>query len=151
MRTYFDCVRSETLDRIAARILTEGGVTINWKNTRMEEPPEEERFIVGIGSPFEKRYQIGDSPTPERISRCVNDYVGDLLNERELYEPGYWLGAWADQGILYMDICRCYTDRNDAERAAKRAAQIAYYDAVTDEAVPVPDVKPKDLGWYCSS
>lgn len=137
MRTYFDVVKSITLDRIAHRILVEGGLTINWKNTRMETPPPEERFVVGIGSPFEKRYQIGSDPTLERISRCVNDYVGDLLVEKELAQPGYWLGAWADQGILYMDVCRTYIDRDDAARAAKRGAQIAYYDAETDEAVTV--------------
>lgn len=137
MRTYFDVVKSATLDRIARRILAEGGLTFDWKNTRMQEPTTDERFIVGIGSPFERRYQIGDQPTLNRIARCVNDYVGDLLNERELFQPGYWLGAWADQGILYLDICRTYTDRTDAERAAKRGAQIAYYDAVTDEAVTV--------------
>ncbi len=137
MRTYFDCVRSETLDRIAARILAEGGLTVNWRNTRMETPSPEERFVVGIGTPFEKRYQIGSEPTLERISRCVNDYVGDLLVEKELAQSGYWLGAWADQGILYLDICRTYIDRYDAERAAKRGAQIAYYDAETDEAITV--------------
>jgi hypothetical protein len=137
MRTYFDPVKSKALDRIAREILVKGGITVDWKNTRMEVPGPEERFIVGIGKPFERRYQIGSDPTLERIARCVNDYVGDLLTERELAEPGYWFGAWADQGILYLDICRCYLDRDDAERAAKRADQIAYYDAETDEAIAV--------------
>ncbi len=137
MRTYFDVVKSPTLERIAKRILTEGGITVDWKNTRMETPSPMERFIVGIGSPFERRYQIGDAPTVDRISRCINSYVGDLVVEKELAEPGYFLGAWADLGVLYLDICRTYTDRFDAERAAKRGAQIAYYDAETGEAVSV--------------
>ncbi len=137
MRTYFDTVQSKALERIARRILTDGGITVDWKNTRMETPPETERFIVGIGTPFERRYQIGSEPTLERISRCVNDYVGDLVVEKELAEPGYYLGAWADLGTLYLDICRTYTDRTDAERAAKRGAQIAYYDAETDQAIAV--------------
>ncbi len=137
MRSYFDVVKSRSLDRIAKRILTDGGITVDWKNTRMVEPPATERFIVGIGSPFERRYQIGSEPTLERIARCVNDYVGDLIVEKELMQPGYWLGAWADLGTLYLDICRTYTDRDDAIRAAKRGAQIAYYDAETDQAVAV--------------
>ncbi len=137
MRTYFDVAKSKTLDRIAREILTQGGITVDWKNTRMERPAPEERFIVGIGKPFERRYQIGSDPTQERIARYVNDYVGDLLTERELTQPGYWLGAWADLGVLYMDICRTYVDRFDAERAAIRADQLAYYDAETDEAVAV--------------
>ncbi len=137
MRTYFDVVKSITLDRVARTIRAEGGLTINWRNTRMETPPPEERFIVGIGKPFERRYEIGSDPTVERIARCVNAYVGDLLCERELAQSGYWLGAWADQGILYLDVCRTYVDRDDAIRAAKRGAQIAYYDAETDEAIAV--------------
>ncbi len=137
MRTYFDVVQSASLERIAKRILTDGGITVNWKNTRTETPSPSERFIVGIGSPFERRYQIGDAPTLDRIARCVNAYVGDLVVEKELAEPGYWLGAWADLGVLYLDVCRTYTDRTDAERAAKRAAQIAYYDSETDQAIAV--------------
>lgn len=137
MRTYFDVVQSESLRQISREILTEGGITVNWRNTRMETPSDADRFIVGIGSPFERRYQIGSEPTVNRIARCVNDYVGDLLKERELSEPGYWLGAWADLGTLYLDVCRCYADEDDAKRAAIRAEQIGYYDAERDEAIAV--------------
>jgi len=137
MRTYFDVAKSETLERIAREILTQGGITVNWKNTRMERPGSADRFIVGIGSPFEERYWIGNDPTWERIARCVNEYVGNVLLLGKLQEPGFWLGAWADNGTLYLDVCRCYLDRSDAMRAAKRAGQIAYYDAETDEAIAV--------------
>jgi hypothetical protein len=72
------------------------------------------------------------------ITDCLADYIGHtLLAEPDIDCEGYWLGAWIDERVLYLDVCRTYYDRFDAEKAAERAQQCAYYDAELDEAVAV--------------
>jgi hypothetical protein len=137
MRTNFEFGNKPTLKKIAEEIVRRNGITINWKNTRMERPAPEERFIVGIGKFYERKYRVGSTPGWLRIADCITDYSGDVLLDRDVQGAGLWLGAWLDSGILYLDICRTYTDRFDAERAAKRAGEIAYYDAEADEAIEV--------------
>jgi hypothetical protein len=104
----------------------------------MERPQPEERFIVGIGSYFERQYRVGSAPGVLRVTDCLADYIGHtLLAEPDIDCEGYWLGAWIDERVLYLDVCRTYYDRFDAEKAAERAQQCAYYDAELDEAVAV--------------
>lgn len=126
-----------TLRAIAQEIQNLGGLTVNWRNTRMERPAPEDRYIVGLGNYYEQKYYMGSEPSIARIAECVNSYVGSIGLDRDLQGSGLWLGAWLDLGVLYLDVCRTYSDPYDANRAAKRNGEPAYYDAETDEAIEV--------------
>jgi hypothetical protein len=49
--------------------------------------------------------------------------------------PGYFLGAWLDDGRLYLDVTMIIEDRAHALDVARRNAQLAIFDLSTGETV----------------
>ena len=56
----------------------------------------------------------------------------------ELYEVENFMGAWIDEGILYMDISNNFTKRSEAIREGYKNEQLAIYDVVAQESVYLP-------------
>jgi hypothetical protein len=56
----------------------------------------------------------------------------------ELYEVENFMGAWIDEGILYMDISNNFTKRSEAIREGYKNEQLAIYDVVAQKSVYLP-------------
>jgi len=56
----------------------------------------------------------------------------------ELYEVENFIGAWIDNGVLYMDISNNFEKRSEAIREGYRNEQIAIYDVVAKESIYLP-------------
>jgi hypothetical protein len=56
----------------------------------------------------------------------------------ELYEVENYMGAWVDEGILYMDISNNFEKRSEAIREGYKNEQLAIYDVVAQESVYLP-------------
>jgi hypothetical protein len=53
----------------------------------------------------------------------------------ELYDVENFMGAWVDEGILYMDISNNITERSKAIREGYKNEQLAIYDVVAQESI----------------
>jgi hypothetical protein len=48
------------------------------------------------------------------------------------------MGAWVDEGILYIDISNNFAKRSEAIREGYKNEQIAIYDVIAQESVYLP-------------
>ena len=77
----------------------------------------------------------------ERTATSISIYA--RLNYDVLQLPGFYLGAWLDDGRIYLDVVRVFSDRDMALEAGKRNHQLAVFDLTTQEAIFVDP--PADL------
>lgn len=53
----------------------------------------------------------------------------------ELFEPENYIGAWTDEGILYLDISNHYTTKAEALKQGRANEQKAIYDVTNQESI----------------
>ncbi len=125
------------LERISRQIVETGGATVNWRVSTLDRPSPLERYIVGVSPKgFEIVRDIGDCYDWRRVAIHLQEYLGGLaFNGRDVDRRGNYLGAWIDDGRLYLDISRAYASRSTAEMVGKRSGQLAIYDSETGEAI----------------
>ena len=87
---------SNTPEKLAEAILANGGVTYN--------PKRNERRSNGYAVAIEKKYErkIPQSRFLDEGSEEIRKYVAE--HEEMLSKPGVHLGAWVDEGNVYLDL-----------------------------------------------
>ena len=70
---------------------------------------------------------------------CVDSLVGYVSRKFEgLTGPGsVYLGAWQSDGLVYLDVSECITDRAEALTLAALRVQLAVWDVVKGEEVTI--------------
>ena len=68
----------------------------------------------------------------------VNDYVKNLQNKIGSKE-GYYIGLWTYKNELYVDVSINILDKVDALEFGKKNKQIAIYEVLTGENIPLKD------------
>lgn len=86
-------------------------------------------YMVSIGC--EKKIAVS-SFTPEDITRFIGDYSDRLFNL-----SGFFLGAWYDNGYMYLDVSIHFYYLEGAMNVGRRYNQIAIWDIVAGESIPV--------------
>lgn len=56
----------------------------------------------------------------------------------ELYEVENFMGAWIDEGVLYLDVSNNFAKRSDAIREGYKNEQLAIFDVVAQESLYLP-------------
>lgn len=112
-----------TIQKAAELTQKNGGVTINLKG---EIPTE--GFSVATSKATERIV-----PQMEFTKDHLAQYVQD--NWKHLQEAGRHIGAWIDNGQVYMDVPKVFTDKAEAAAAALKADQLGIFDLKNFETI----------------
>lgn len=107
---------------LAREAIDNGGFTVALDGTRPTAG-----YVVALPN-HERRYQLN---TRTGYAHAIYAYVVD--NGRVLRDPGAHLGAWVDNGQLYLDVVHVVTDRESAITLGQLNGQLAIYDLNTGE------------------
>lgn len=135
---YYSQMDAETLDAIIEHVCANGGATVAIDTRAVIEPPDNS-FIVAVGEPYawqvESKFNWFDSATIDALRQFLNHaevWAADLSTLMPLY-----VGLWATDGILHLDIVQITTDRELALQAGRERNQIAIFDTATGEDIQV--------------
>jgi hypothetical protein len=116
----------KNLKEFVAAIVKNGGATYN----------------LAIGDTAHKGYMVSKKGFEMKFlpETEVKDAVIQFMEKYgfELYEVENFMGAWVDEGILYMDISNNFEKRSEAIKEGYKNEQLAIYDVVAQESVYLP-------------
>jgi hypothetical protein len=116
----------KNLNEFVAAIIKNGGATYN----------------LAMGDTAHKGYMVSKKgfemkfPPEKNVKQAVIQFMEAY--GFELYDAENYMGAWVDEGILYMDISNNFEKRSEAIREGYKNEQIAIYDVVAQESVYLP-------------
>ena len=87
-------------------------------------------------------YSVAGYPNREAKYSAVDFTPGDLEqyiidNIDVLSLVNVWLGAWDDQGVIYLDCSIIVQSPSEADRLASEFLQLAYYDLANGQTIGV--------------
>jgi hypothetical protein len=87
-------------------------------------------------------YSVAGYPNREAKYNAVDFTPGDLGqyiidNIDVLSLINVWLGAWDDQGVIYLDCSIIVQSPSEADRLAKEFLQLAYYNLGNNQTIQV--------------
>ena len=107
-------------------VLSAGGFTYNLETRDLATAG----FAVSTRKGFEKTY-----PVSEFTNLDLVDYV---IRYAEVFnQPGNCLGAWVDDGLVYLDVSTVVPDAETAKALCFEHSQLAYFDLAKGETVYV--------------
>ena len=116
----------KNLKEFVASIIENGGATYNLANGGTVD----KGYMVSKKG-FEMKFQ------PEvDVTQAVCQFIKEF--GFELYEVENFMGAWIDEGILYLDISNNIAKRSDAIREGYKNEQLAIFDVVAQESLYLP-------------
>ena len=116
----------KNLKEFVASIIENGGATYNLANGGTVD----KGYMVSKKG-FEMKFQ------PEvDVTQAVCQFIKEF--GFELYEVENFMGAWIDEGILYLDISNNFAKRSDAIREGYKNEQLAIFDVVAQESLYLP-------------
>ena len=116
----------KNLKEFIASIIENGGATYN---LAMGDTAHSGYMVSKKG--FEMKF-----PTEKNVKQAVIQFMEAY--GFELYEVENFMGAWIDEGILYMDISNNFEKRSDAIREGYKNEQLAIFDVVAQESLYLP-------------
>lgn len=111
------------------KIIKKGGETLT---SNLEVANINEGFMVSILG-YEKTFEYNDK-------EGINDYILELQKKIESKE-GYFIGLWTYDNKLYIDVSINILDKMDALEFGKKNKQIAIYEVLTGENIPLKNYK----------
>ena len=116
----------KNLKEFVAAIIENGGATYNLANGGTVD----KGYMVSKKG-FEMKFQ------PEvDVTQAVCQFIKEF--GFELYEVENFIGAWIDEGVLYLDVSNNFTKRSDAIREGYKNEQIAIFDVVNMDSIYLP-------------
>jgi hypothetical protein len=116
----------KNLNEFVAAIIENGGATYN---LAMGDTAHSGYMVSKKG--FEMKFQ------PEvDVTQAVCQFIKEF--GFELYEVENFMGAWIDEGVLYLDISNNFAKRSDAIREGYKNEQLAIFDVVAQESLYLP-------------
>jgi hypothetical protein len=116
----------KNLKEFVAAIIENGGATYN---LAMGDTAHSGYMVSKKG--FEMKF-----PPEKDVKQAVVQFMEAY--GFELYEVENFMGAWIDEGILYMDVSNNFAKRSEAIREGYKNEQLAIYDVVTQESLYLP-------------
>ncbi len=106
-----------------------GGFTIH---TVYGDSPKsgDKKFAVSYDKSTERTFPLATFSPADLINYIAANYVA-------LGHPWIYLGAWIDNGTVYLDCSKVTTDRADAFEMARENEQLAIFSFETMESLPV--------------
>lgn len=93
------------------------------------QPMPTSGYMVSIGC--EKKIAVSQF-TPEDITRFIGEYSNHLFNL-----SGFFLGAWYDNGYMYLDVSIHFYYQDGAMQVGRRYNQLAIWDIANKASIPV--------------
>jgi hypothetical protein len=116
----------KNLNEFVASIIENGGATYN---LAMGDTAHSGYMVSKKG--FEMKFQ------PEvDVTQAVCQFIKEF--GFELYEVENFMGAWIDEGVLYLDVSNNFAKRSDAIREGYKNEQLAIFDVVAQESLYLP-------------
>jgi hypothetical protein len=116
----------KNLNEFVASIIENGGATYNLANGGTVD----KGYMVSKKG-FEMKFQ------PEvDVTQAVCQFIKEF--GFELYEVENFMGAWIDEGVLYLDVSNNFAKRSDAIREGYKNEQLAIFDLVAQESLYLP-------------
>ena len=102
------------------------------------------------GGGFTVDHMLNDAPSDGYyVSQSGGDVIpaddfmeGDIARKQGEIEPGQYVGAWLDNGHVYLDTTHRFDDEADAHQFGAIHGQQAIYDAYNDQVIPVQAPAP---------
>jgi hypothetical protein len=116
----------KNLKEFVAAIIDNGGATYN---LAIGDTAHKGYMVSKKG--FEMQFKPGID-VKQAVIKFMEKYGFDLCFEEN------FMGAWIDEGILYMDISNNFTKRSEAIREGYKNEQLAIYDIVAQKTVYLP-------------
>jgi hypothetical protein len=115
----------KNLKEFVAAIIENGGATYNLANGGTVD----KGYMVSKKG-FEMKFQEVD------VTQAVCQFIKEF--GFELYEVENFMGAWIDEGVLYLDVSNNFAKRSDAIREGYKNEQLAIYDVIAQESLYLP-------------
>jgi hypothetical protein len=116
----------KNLKEFVAAIVKNGGATYN---LAIGDTAHSGYMVSKKG--FEMKF-LPETKVRDAVIQFMEAYGFELC-----FEENY-MGAWVDEGILYMDISNNFEKRSEAIREGYKNEQLAIYDVVAQESVYLP-------------
>jgi hypothetical protein len=116
----------KNLKEFVAAIIENGGATYNLANGGTVD----KGYMVSKKG-FEMKFQ----PKVD-VTQAVCQFIKEF--GFELYEVENFIGAWIDEGVLYLDVSNNFAKRSDAIREGYKNEQLAIFDVVAQESLYLP-------------
>ena len=110
-------------------IIKQGGATLT---SNLEVANINGGYMVSILG-YEKTFEYNDTEN-------INNYIIELKNKIGS-KKGYFIGLWTFQNELYVDLSINIIDKSDALEFGKKNKQIAIYEVLTGENIPIKNYK----------
>lgn len=110
---------SNTPEALAAAIIENGGITYN--------PKRNERRSTGVAVAIDKQHEA-KFPIDDFVDRGA-DHIRDYVKRHEelLAQPRVHLGAWDDDGFIYLDLSVVTSDLDEAADIGREHDQIGMF------------------------
>jgi hypothetical protein len=105
-------------------IQSNGGITIG-----MDGSQPHQGFAFTVDQHSEGQYPL-QTLTADQIDQYIQSHM------QLLQAPGRYLGAWVNNGTVYLDVSQVEQDRDRAHQMAQQANQLAMFDLATFEEIP---------------
>jgi hypothetical protein len=116
----------KNLKEFVAAIIENGGATYNLANGGTVD----KGYMVSKKG-FEMKFQ------PEvDVTQAVCQFIKEF--GFELYEVENFMGAWIDEGVLYMDVSNNFEKRSEAIKEGYKNEQLAIFDVVAQKSLYLP-------------
>lgn len=121
-------MKKEEVKELIEKALKNGGFTID-KNRKA--PKCKSGYVV---SDFgrEKTYLLNDKSDMVKLEKDIIVYFDYIQNE-----DGANVGAWIEDGVLFLDISRIYQNKKEALKVGKKNRQLAIYDIKNDKSINI--------------
>ena len=116
----------KNLNEFVAAIIENGGATYN---LAMGDTAHKGYMVSKKG--FEMKF-LPETDVKQAVIQFMEAYGF------ELYEVENFMGAWIDEGVLYLDISNNFAKRSDAIREGYKNEQLAIFDVVAQESLYLP-------------
>jgi hypothetical protein len=116
----------KNLKEFVAAIIKNGGATYN---LAIGDTAHSGYMVSKKG--FEMKFP-SDASVKDAVIQFMETYGFELCFEEN------FMGAWVDEGILYIDISNNFAKRSEAIREGYKNEQLAIYDVVAQESVYLP-------------
>jgi hypothetical protein len=116
----------KNLKQFVAAIVKNGGATYN---LAMGDTAHSGYMVSKKG--FEMKF-LPETEVRVAVIEFIQTHGFELCFEEN------FMGAWIDEGILYMDISNNFEKRSEAIREGYKNEQLAIYDVVAQESVYLP-------------
>ena len=110
-------------------IIKQGGATLT---SDLKVASVKNGFMVSILG-YEKTFEYNDTED-------INNYILDLQSKIGS-KKGYFIGLWVYDSKLYIDLSINIIDKVDALEFGKKNKQIAIYEVLTGENIPIKNYK----------